>query len=237
MVCNKCMKMDPQKQLAIKKALGKYAASFIQDGMLVGLGTGSTAACFIESLIERCNQGLKITAVSSSLRSMQQARQGNISVIEMDSVTLIDLTVDGADEIDPQKRMIKGGGGAHVREKIVASSSLEMIVIVDESKLVSTLGACGLPVEILPFGHQATLFKLRQLGYNGTLRKKEDQTPYLSDNRNYIFDIHSPSLFHSPEHDHNCIIKIPGVVDTGFFFDLATKVLVGYADERIEVRS
>lgn len=228
------MPIDPEKQKEIKRALGKQAASFVQDGMLVGLGTGSTAACFIDSLIARCKEGLKIHAVSSSFRSMEQARIGGIPVLEMNNVTSIDLTVDGADEIDPARRMIKGGGGAHVREKIVASSSREMLVLVDESKLVSILGKCGLPVEILPFGVQATLSKLRAMGYDGSLRKKEDKTVYVSDNGNYIFDIHSPTFFPHPENDNERLIKTPGVIDTGFFFNLATKVLVGYADGRVE---
>lgn len=232
------MPIDAQKQKQIKKALGKKAASLVQNDMLVGLGTGSTATCFIESLIERCKEeGLKIQTVSSSIRSMEQAKAGGIPVLDMSDVTTIDLTVDGADEIDPLNRMIKGGGGAHVREKIVASSSREMVVVVDESKLVPVLGAFGLPVEILPFGYRATIAKLHQMGYDGQIRKKGEHPFYMTDNGNYIFDIHSPTLFQNPETDHDQIIKIPGVVDTGFFFNLATKVLVGYAEGKVEFRT
>lgn len=230
------MKIDVQRQKEIKQALGRKAASLVEDGMLIGLGTGTTAACFIESLIERCKQGLKIKAVSSSIRSLEIAKAGGIPVLEMDVITEIDLTIDGADEIDPQNRMIKGGGGAHVREKILASSSHQMIVLIDESKQVPILGAFGLPVEIIPFGYQATLFKLRKLGYDGTLRKGKDQILSLSDNGNYIFDIHTPQYFFTPEEDHDRILKIPGVVDTGFFFNLASKVLVGYSDGKVEFR-
>lgn len=221
------MKID---QLEVKKIVGQKAAEYVQDGMLVGLGSGSTSLCFIESLIARCQSGLKIEAVSSSLHSAKVARDGGIKVLEMDTLTKIDLTVDGADEIDPHNRMIKGGGGAHVREKILAAASDQMIVIVDESKLVDVLGKFGLPVEILPFGVQATIFKLKEKGFEGSLRE------HKSDNDNYLFDIKTPHLFPSPEKSHLELITIPGVVDTGFFFGLATKVLVGYFNGEIRER-
>lgn len=217
-------------QKEIKKALGAKAAQLVEEGMLVGLGSGSTSACFIESLGLRCQNGLKITAVSSSIASMELAKRFGIPVLDMEKVTSIDLTIDGADEIDPQKRLIKGGGGAHVREKIVASSSKKMVVIADETKLVQVLGNFGLPVEILPFGARATAHKLQALGYEGKWR------PGLTDNGNLLYDIHTPKLFLSPEKMHEQIIHTPGVVDTGFFFNLATTLLIGYADGRIESR-
>jgi len=226
----------PFTQTELKQAVGRAAAALVQDGMLVGLGTGSTAQCFIQSLIERVHQGLSITAVSSSIRSAEQARQGGITVLDMNTITSIDMTVDGADEIDPQNRMIKGGGGAHVREKIVATSSRQVIIIIDESKLVPVLGKFGLPVEVIPFGHQATIHKLNLLGYQGTLRQQEQQ-PFATDNGNYIFDIHLPKQFPYPEQDHTKIMTIAGVVDTGFFFHLPVKVLVGYHDGHIAFRS
>src|SRR5258708_7904802 len=114
-----------------KKAAGHKAAEFIEKGMIVGLGTGTTAFYFIESLIKRCKEGLKIQAVSSSRASAEIAKKGGIEILDINSIPRVDITVDGADEIDPKKRMIKGGGGAHVREKILASSSNEMVVIVD----------------------------------------------------------------------------------------------------------
>lgn len=231
------MKIEEKKQTEIKQAVGQKAASLVKEGMIVGLGTGSTAAFFIESLIEHVKEGLKITAVSSSIRSSEMAKNGGIPVIGMNEVTKIDLTVDGADEIDPLNRLIKGAGGALVREKILASTSEQMVVIADESKLVSHLGKCGLPVEILPFGYKATIDKLVRLGYTGTLRKNpKDTSLYITDNGNYIFDIHSPDSFLHPEEDNARIINIPGVVDTGFFFNLATSVLVGYSDGTVEFR-
>lgn len=228
------MKLD--KQLEIKKQLGLRAAELVREGMLVGLGSGTTATCFIESLIERASRGLAFKAVSSSIHSAKLARQGGIHVLEMEDVEEIDLTVDGADEIDPENRMIKGGGGAHVREKILASSSRQMVVIVDESKLVDTLGAFGLPVECLPFGFKATLHKLKAAGFDGQVRLDEDGQPFITDNGNFLFDIHTPSLFSQPEKTHERLIEIPGLIDTGFFFHLASRVLVGYADGRIDFR-
>lgn len=231
MVFEKCMKLSPTKQDEIKKALGEKAASLVEADMVVGLGSGSTAACFIQSLIERCKDGLKIQAVSSSIKSQELAKSGGIEVLDMDQVPSIDLAIDGADEIDPKNRMIKGGGGAHVREKIVASSSNQMIVIVDESKLVEKLGSFGLPVEVLPFGLAATLYKLQKLGYQGKIREG-----FTTDNGNKIWDIHTPKFFDHPEKDHEKILNTPGVVDTGFFLNIPVKVLVGYADGKVEFR-
>ncbi len=223
------------QQDELKKAVGEKAAELVKDGMLVGLGTGSTASYFINSLIERVQHGLKISAVSSSERSSEMARKGGIEVLDINTITTIDLTIDGADEIDPQNRMIKGGGGALVREKIVASSSKQMVVILDESKLVETLGCFGLPVEILSFGYTATIHKINNRGYSGQLREKDGKT-YVTDNGNYIYDIHEPKQFANPENDHQILTLLPGVVDTGLFFNLPVRVLVGYKDGRVEFR-
>ena len=228
--------MKQLTQVEIKKALGEKAASLVEDGMLIGLGTGSTATSFVHSLIDRCRTGLKISAISSSLRSLELARSGGIPILDMDDFLSLDLTVDGADEIDPKNRMIKGGGGALLREKIVASSSQKMVVIVDESKLVDVLGKFGLPVEIIPFGFQATLSKIRKLGYEGKLRKKSDGSLYITDNGNYIFDIHSPQAFPNPEQDHHRLVELPGIVETGFFFNLPVKVLVGHKNGSVVFR-
>ena len=220
----------------IKKALGIAAADLIKDGMHVGLGSGSTSACFIDALIKRCQQGLKIQAIASSKQSFYQAQQGGIPLLDFDQIPYLDITVDGADEIDPQKRMIKGGGGALVREKIVASSSKEMVVIVDERKLVPHLGKCPLPVEIVTFGYQATMKKMEKLGYRIKLRKTTNGSLFVTDNHNYIVDIAFNSPLSSPENVEKELKEIPGVVDTGFFFHLAGRVLIGHFDGTIEVR-
>jgi ribose 5-phosphate isomerase A len=224
------------QQNEIKRLLGEKSAALVEAGMLVGLGTGTTASYFIESLIKRCKKGLKIQAVASSIQSLNMANEGGIPIYDMDKVTSIDLTVDGADEIAPSNDLIKGRGGALVREKILASSSKRLVIIVDDSKLVNVLGKAHLPVEIIPFGYTATINKLNKMGYEGKLRKKDQSSFYVTDNGNYIFDIDSPIEFINPEEDHKKLISIPGVVDTGFFFNLVSDVLVGYRDGRVLFR-
>lgn len=220
----------------IKKTVGYKAAELIENGMRIGLGTGSTVFFFLERLIQRCQEGLKIQAIASSEKTLQLARKGNIPLLEIEQVTTLDLTVDGADEIDSQKRMIKGGGGAHVREKIIANMSHEMIVIIDESKLVPALGKCKLPVEIIPYARSATFLHICKAGYRGEYRRESDGTLFITDNDNLIIDIHFDQSRTDPEQDHETLIHIPGVVDTGFFFNLAGRVIVGFADGQVIVK-
>jgi ribose 5-phosphate isomerase A len=229
--------LSPQEKQIACNAAGRAALQFIKDGMLVGLGTGSTASCFIQHLIERCREGLKITAVATSKRSMDQAIKGGIPFVNINEITTIDVTVDGADEIDPQKRMIKGGGGALLREKIMATNSREMIVIVEENKCVNKLGKFPLPIEIVPFAYNATLHQLEKKGYVGKLRTTKTNELYLTDNGNYIFDIHFAQLLENPEEHERIIRAVPGVVETGFFFHLAGHVIVGYGNDHVEIRS
>lgn len=218
----------------LKKRAGEKAAEWIKDGMLVGLGSGSTVFYFIEKLIQRFRKGLNITVVSSSTQSFKQAEKGGLPMANMNEVTQIDLTVDGADEIDSQKRMIKGGGGALLREKILAITSKEMVVIIDESKVVKKLGNHPLPVEILPFGYIATIDKIRVLGYKGKIRLFDNGQLYQTDNGNYIYDIHFQDFRENPEEDHNKLIRIPGVLETGFFFNLAGRVIISQSDATLQ---
>lgn len=227
------MKLDPDLQKRLKEEVAKKAADYVKSGTLVGLGTGSTATCFIHELCKRFRNGLKIQATSSSVRSEQIAREGGIPIIPMEEVTEIDLTVDSADEITLEGAMIKGGGGALLREKIVACSSKEVLIIVDESKIVSQLGDFGLPVEILPFGWKATITRLESLGYRGEIRMK-DGNYYKTDNGNYIVDLHTPSYFENPQKHHRRLIFEPGVIETGLFFDLPVKVLVSYGNGEVK---
>lgn len=220
----------------IKKAVGYKAAELIEDGMLVGLGTGSTTYFFIERLSERCQEGLSIRAAASSQHSFNQAKLGGVPLVDINTITSLDITVDGADEIDPQKRMIKGGGGAHVREKIIANMSRELLIIIDESKLVPELGTCKLPVEVLPFAHMATLHHIEKAGYKGSFRKAKDGSLFVTDNHNLIIDIHFNKTRQNPEDDHETLIRLPGVVDTGFFFNLAGRIIVGFSDGQIVVK-
>lgn len=222
----------------LKKAVGYKAASFIEDGMIVGLGTGSTAKYFIERLIERQRtENLKIHTAASSKRSMELAKEGGLPILDVDTLTSIDITVDGADEIDSEKRMIKGGGGALLREKIIASMSRELIIIIDESKKSSFLGHKKLPVEIVPFACQATLYKIQKLGWTAYFRKESTDSSkyYITDNGNYIIDILFPRPLEHPEQEDAILKEIPGVVETGFFFHLAGRVITSYHDGQVIV--
>lgn len=224
------------KQEQIKKAAGYAAADLIKNGMSVGLGTGSTVFFFIERLIQRVAEGLSIQAVCSSIQSERQAREGKIPLLDINAITNLDMTVDGADEIDTEKRMIKGGGGALLREKILASISHEMVVIVDESKLCQKLGKHKLPIEVIPFAYNATLHKMHQLGFKGSLRMTDRNDVFCTDNGNYIIDIHFSSPIDHPEEIDLALKRIPGVVETGFFFHLAGRVIVGFNDGQIVIR-
>ncbi len=218
----------------VKMTLGEVASKLVQSGMTVGLGSGTTAARFIASLGKRVAEGLKIQAIPSSEESHGLAATFGIPLTDFSSTSTVDIVIDGADEVDHQKRLIKGGGGALLREKIIASSAKEMIVIVEDKKIVDNLGAFGLPVEITPFGWQATINQLQQLGFDASLRTM-NKRPYISDNCNYIVDIKYETVCDDPERDHNMIINIPGVVDTGFFIGIATKIIIGRPDGSIEI--
>lgn len=218
-----------------KELVGEKAASLVQDGMLVGLGSGSTAAYFIDSLIKRCKEGLTITAVSSSKQSLERAKEGNIKTYSLNEVDKIDLTCDGADEIDPQKRMIKGGGGCHLQEKILAYNSKEMVVMVDETKICKKLGNRKLPLEVLYYGAVLTENKIRDMGYKGFFRKQKDGTLFFTENANLIYDIEFEDGIDDPAKIDNELLQIPGVLETGLFLNLAGRVIVGYFDGRIEV--
>jgi ribose 5-phosphate isomerase A len=217
-----------------KKAAAMAAVNLIEDGMVIGLGTGSTASYFIRGLAERCREGLKVTAVASSKQSEELALSLQVPIVDIDTLTSLDLVVDGADEIDPQKQMIKGGGGALLREKIIATMSREMVVIVDASKCVQTLGAFPLPIEILPFASRATLFHLQKLGLQGHMRQCKDGALFVTDNGNYIYDIHEGLLNTNLEHLNEALLSIPGVLETGLFLNLAGRVFVGTADGHVD---
>lgn len=218
-----------------KQAAGYKAAELIQNGMKVGLGTGSTAFYFIEKLIERCKQGLKIEAIATSQQSSQQAQEGGIPLISPDRLEQLDIDVDGADEIDPQKQMIKGGGGALFREKIIACAAKEMVIVIDETKLVKKLGTHVLPIEITSYGHPSIIEKLKRLEIDGKLRYQNNQH-YLTDSGNYIFDADISNFLGDMQKLDKKILQIPGVIETGFFWNLAGRVIIGYSDGRSEVK-
>jgi ribose 5-phosphate isomerase A len=230
------LKMQNFNRDLAKRAAAKAAVNLIQDGMLVGLGTGSTASYFIENLIDRCREKhIKILCFPSSERTAKLARDGGIPLCDENLVTSLDITVDGADEVDPKKRLIKGGGGALLREKIVATMSKEMVVIIDQDKLVDKLGNFPLPIEIVPFAYHVTLNRIRQLGYDGSLRRIANDQLYHTDNGNYIVDIKFPNRCNFPEEDQKALRAIPGVIETGFFIGIAKKVIVGQYDGSVKI--
>lgn len=218
-----------------KNAASLRAIEYIKEGMTVGLGTGSTASYFIRHLIKKYKRGCKIRVVATSLESEKTAREGGIPITDINNITHLDLTVDGADEIDPEKRLIKGAGGALVREKIVAAMSTKMIVIADESKCVKSLGRCGLPVEVVSFGLTSTKTLIEKLGVTGRFRKDSKGNFYQTDNHNKIFDVAFDTLPKNPEDLHRKLLEIPGVVDSGFFFNLASIIIVGHPDETTSI--
>lgn len=215
-----------------KRIAAERAVEFIKDGMIVGLGTGSTAYWAIQKIGQRVKEGLSVKAIATSNQSEDLARELGISLLSTAEVETIDITIDGADEVDADWNLIKGGGGALLREKIVAASSKQLIIIVDESKLVKQLGQFPLPVEIVRFGYEITVNKLRKLGAEPALRKIGDQ-PYLTDNGNYIADCHFGTI-DRPEELHLALGLIPGVVDNGLFIGMATHVIAGYRDGTVK---
>jgi len=208
-----------------KRAAAERAVELVQSGMVVGLGTGSTAYFAIEALGKRIEDGLEITGVATSSGTEQLAMRFGVPLVPLEEVMLIDITIDGADEVDPQFNLIKGMGGALLREKIVAYASLEEIIIVDDSKLVDVLGIRSpLPIEVAPFGHKLTKTALETLGCQARL--KGGEKPFMTDNGNLIYECKFERI-EDPEFLEVEIHLIPGVVESGLFIDLATKVVIG----------
>ena len=209
----------------MKKRAAEKAVEAIKDRMIVGLGTGSTALFAIRKIGERIKEGLRIGAVATSLDTEKMARELSIPLVSFAAVSTIDISIDGADEVDKNKNLIKGGGGALLREKMVAYHSKTYLVIVDESKLVDTLGKFPLPVEVLPFAAELTIKKLQEFG-EAKFRQAEGKN-FITDNGNYIADL---SLFPitNPQVLDTALHQIPGVLETGLFSNsLVTNILVG----------
>ncbi|MCA0045190.1 ribose-5-phosphate isomerase RpiA [Celeribacter litoreus] len=228
---------DPLSPIETAKfAAAKKAVDYVENGMKLGLGTGSTAAWMVRLLGERVReQGLDIVGVPTSTRTAEQARNEGIKIVSLDEAKWLDLTIDGADEFDPDLNLIKGGGGALLQEKIVATASDQMIVITDVSKQVDTLGHFPLPVEVIPFGWQTTkslveetLVSMDVMGRKATLRMSGD-APYVTDQGNYIIDLHLERIGNAPQLAL-ALNQIPGVVENGLFIDICSTVIIGYGD-------
>ena len=212
-----------------KKAAAVRAAGYVEDGMTVGLGTGSTAKYLVLELGRRVAEGLSIRGVPTSVQTAQLAESVGIPLPNPAEVRGIDLTIDGADELDGALRLIKGGGGALLREKIVAANSDRMIVIADASKKVGTLGAFPLPVEVVRFSYEWTTAKIATLGAAPVLRLTDSGAPFRTDGGNFILDIPFGKI-DDPEQVADALSKIPGVVEHGLFIGLATRAILGDGD-------
>ncbi len=218
----------------LKKAAAEAALVHVRDGMTLGLGTGSTARPFVDLVGGLVADGLNVTCVPTSEVTAAQARGLGIPLSTLDETPHLDVTVDGADELDDRLRLIKGGGGALLREKIVASASDEMVVIADASKHVEMLGAFALPIEVVQFGAQVTVGKvaaiLSELKLTPDVRRREgNDGPFITDGGNFIFDCHLERL-PNPEELASALEAQTGVVEHGLFLGLAARAYVAGPD-------
>jgi ribose 5-phosphate isomerase A len=214
------MTQDQEKQAAARESL-----QFVRDGQIVGLGTGSTAVHAVRFLAERVKDGLKILGIPTSVRTAEQAASWGIPLTSLNEHQEIDVTIDGADEIDPQLRLIKGGGGAFMREKIIASASKQLIIIADSSKQVRMLGKHPLPVEVVPFAQELVAKKIRALGATVSVRK-DGAKFFVTDEGNHILDCDFGKIPDPPALAH-ALEDMPGLVEHGLFINMASVVLIG----------
>ena len=231
--------MPTSNPAELKRAAASRALDYVRDGMKLGLGTGSTAEAFLDLLAERVRGGLSIVGTATSQRTEDKARTLNIPLTDLDALGTLDLVIDGADEADADLNLIKGGGGALLREKIVAASGARMIVIADDSKYVERLGAFPLPVEVVSFGHGTTAARIarvaRVLGYAGLAPKQrlKEDAPYRTDNGNFIYDCPFGGIIDVPRLA-TALSVIPGVVDHGLFVGMAgVLILAGEKGVRV----
>jgi len=207
---------------------------FVEDGQVVGLGSGSTAAYAVQLLGERVRAGLKIRGIPTSVQTQQLAEEFKIPLLALNDVQEIDVTIDGADEVDPELRLIKGGGGALLREKVVASASRKMVVIADSSKQVPRLGKFPLPVEVIAFAESVIRRKIAALGASVKLRQYAYGNPYTTDEGHHILDC-SFGQISDPESLARALEEMPGIVEHGLFIGMADVVLVGKGDKVLEI--
>ncbi len=219
----------------VKKNAGIYAVDFIKQGMNIGLGSGTTVYWFIQELGRKIRQGLEITAVPTSAKTEQLAKEAGIKLSDLDATARLSITIDGADEIDPQGQLIKGGGGALLQEKIVAAASDKLIIVADSSKLVQQLGKFPLPVEVVPFGYKQVQEKIINSGLcNKISLRKKDNEVFITDHHHYILDCECEKI-EKASALNTALHLIPGVVETGLFINMTVKAIIGYKDGRIEV--
>ncbi len=224
------MANDQEKQAAARASL-----RFVKDGQVVGLGTGSTAAYFIKLLGEQVKKGLRIRGIPTSDRSKELAMSLGIPLTTLDECQEIAVTVDGADEVDPQLRLIKGGGGAMLREKIVASATRQMVVVADASKRVERLGKFPLPVEVIKFAQALVAKRISALGAQVSLRKNADGSPYVTDENNHVLDCRFGEIQDADGLARE-LSEMPGVVEHGLFIGMASIALFAQGTDIIELK-
>lgn len=220
-----------------KENAAQAALEFVQNGMVLGLGSGSTAEIFIEKLGDRVAGGLKVSGVPTSERTAHCAREAGIPLLDPDRVEVIDVTIDGADEVDQSFQLIKGGGACLLREKIIAAASKKMVVIIDDTKMVETLGTFPLPVEVDPFClgvtaqqvYDALLATGCEDGQTVLRQAKDGSGPLVTDGGHYILDCRCRAI-PDPIATASALAHIPGVMETGLFIDLASVIIVGEVD-------
>ena len=211
----------------LKKLAGEKAVEHIEDGMIVGLGTGSTVEYTLRKLGTLVRDGLKIKGIPTSIHTQRIAKEEQIPLITLEENPVIDVTIDGADEVDSNMNLIKGGGGALLREKVIAFNSKKVIIVIDDSKVVKALGIdFPLPVEVVKFGWTSTKKTLEDFGCNVELRKIMGEEPFITDNSNYILDCEFERIA-EPEQLEIDMNNIPGVVENGLFIGLVDEVIVG----------
>lgn len=208
-----------------KKAVGEEAAALVKDGMKVGLGSGSTVYWLIRKLGELVQTGLNIEGIPSSDQTAHWANEFGVPLTDFTKVKELDITIDGADEVDEDLHLIKGGGAALFREKVIAQAAKELIIIVDSSKMVTNLGEFPLPIEVLPFSWERTAHELSKLGCVPKVRKRDEEI-LITDNGNYILDCPFDKIS-NPTKLNEEINKIIGVIETGLFIGMANKIIVG----------
>jgi ribose 5-phosphate isomerase A len=218
-----------------KEAAARASLQFVKDGQVVGLGSGSTATYFIKLLGEQVKNGLRIRGIPTSVRSRELAESLGIPLTTLDECQEIAVTVDGADEVDPQLRLIKGGGGALLREKIVASATKLQVIVADASKQVDRLGKFPLPVEVIKFAEALVAKRIAALGADVQLRKNADGRPYLTDEDNHILDCRFGEIRDADRLARE-LSDMPGVVEHGLFIGMASVVLFARGSEIVELR-
>ncbi|MCA1593886.1 MAG: ribose-5-phosphate isomerase RpiA [Acidobacteria bacterium] len=216
-----------------KQLAGEKAVEFVEDGMTLGLGTGSTVYWTVQRLGERVREGLRVRCIPTSRRTEEQARGLGIPLITFADASQLDLTIDGADEIGPGLALIKGGGGALLREKLVAAASRRLIIVADSSKRVATLGQFPLPVEVVPFAWEVTTGRVAATGCRPTLRQDGD-APYVTDNGNYILDCACGSI-KDPASLERDLKLITGVVECGLFVGLADLAIIAGGEKVLTI--